>query len=124
MSDAPRGSGLGTSSILAGVILGAILRAAGRTTTVDSLIHAVLLVEQMLTTGGGWQDNVGGLVPGFKICRAKATLPLKVETQRLDVSPAIVEEFFKRLVFVYTGKTRLAKNLLQVRPTVHKVELD
>lgn len=112
-STAPQGSGLGTSSILAGVILMALLRVTDRTTSMESLIHAVLIIEQMLTTGGGWQDNVGGLVPGFKIGRSQASLPLKVEWEKLDLSEKTVEEITKRLVCFYSGRTRLAKNLLQ-----------
>lgn len=41
----------GTSSILAGALLAAIYRCTGRTYTTDSLIHAVLYLEQILTTG-------------------------------------------------------------------------
>ena len=94
--------------------MAALLRVTGRTASLDSLVHAVLIVEQMLTTGGGWQDNVGGLLPGFKIARSQASLPLKVETEKLDLSEQTVEQFGKRLVGFYTGRTRLAKNLLQV----------
>ncbi|XP_068724220.1 L-fucose kinase-like [Montipora capricornis] len=112
-SVAPQGSGLGTSSILAGVILAALLRATGRKATLDSLVHAVLLIEQMLTTGGGWQDNAGGLVPGFKMTRSKASLPLKVEVESLQLSQETVDKFSERLICLYSGKPRLAKNLLQ-----------
>lgn len=94
--------------------MGAVLRAAGRTADVTSLIHAVMVVEQMLTCGGGWQDNVGGLAPGFKIANSKAELPIEVEYKVLKVSDSMIDELNKCLVFVYTGKTRLAKNLLQV----------
>uniref|UniRef100_A0A667Y7G6 Fucose kinase n=1 Tax=Myripristis murdjan TaxID=586833 RepID=A0A667Y7G6_9TELE len=79
----PTGSGLGTSSILAGALLAAVYRCTGRTYDTDSLIHAVLYLEQILTTGGGWQDQVGGLVGGVKVGRSKATLPLKVEVECL-----------------------------------------
>lgn len=112
-STAPQGSGLGTSSILAGVILAALLRVTGRTASLDSLVHAVLVVEQMLTTGGGWQDNVGGLVPGFKISRSQPSLPLRVEVEKIELSEKTVNEFSKRLVCFYSGRTRLAKYLLQ-----------
>ena len=93
----------------------ALLRVTDRTTSMESLIHAVLIIEQMLTTGGGWQDNVGGLVSGFKIGRSQASLPLKVEWEKLDLSEKTVEEITKRLVCFYSGRTRLAKNLLQVK---------
>ena len=40
-SNLPQGSGLGTSSILAGCIVGALWAAIGLTYTVEHLIHAV-----------------------------------------------------------------------------------
>ncbi|XP_077425220.1 L-fucose kinase isoform X2 [Vanacampus margaritifer] len=48
----PTGSGLGTSSILAGALLAAVYGATGRSYTKDALVHAVLHLEQVLTTGG------------------------------------------------------------------------
>ena len=53
-----QGSGLGTSSILAACLLAAVGAAATGDVTIDrdALVHAVLRAEQMLTTGGGWQD--------------------------------------------------------------------
>ena len=56
----PHGSGLGTSSILAGTVCAAIAGALGRSYDSTSLLHLVLALEQMLSTGGGWQDQVGG----------------------------------------------------------------
>lgn len=41
----------GTSSILAGAALAALQRAAGRAVGTEALIHAVLHLEQVLTTG-------------------------------------------------------------------------
>ena len=99
---------------MAGVILAALLRATSRTASMDSLIHAVLIVEQMLTTGGGWQDNAGGLLPGFKMTRSKASLPLKVEVETLNLPQTTIDAVAQRLLCVYSGKPRLAKNLLQV----------
>ncbi|XP_029910027.1 L-fucose kinase [Myripristis murdjan] len=109
----PTGSGLGTSSILAGALLAAVYRCTGRTYDTDSLIHAVLYLEQILTTGGGWQDQVGGLVGGVKVGRSKATLPLKVEVECLRPPDDFLVSLEQHLLLVYTGKTRLARNLLQ-----------
>ncbi|XP_043837163.1 LOW QUALITY PROTEIN: L-fucose kinase [Dromiciops gliroides] len=112
-SDLPHGSGLGTSSILAGAVLAALHRAAGRAVGTQALIHAVLHLEQMLTTGGGWQDQVGGLVPGIKIGRSRAQLPLKVEVEEISVPTDFIQTLNDHLLLVYTGKTRLARNMLQ-----------
>uniref|UniRef100_A0A674IWP1 L-fucose kinase n=1 Tax=Terrapene triunguis TaxID=2587831 RepID=A0A674IWP1_9SAUR len=112
-SSLPHGSGLGTSSILAGAVMAALYRAAGKSANAESLIHAVLHLEQVLTTGGGWQDQVGGLVPGIKIGRSKALLPLKVEVEQIPVPEGFPQTLNQHLLLIYTGKTRLARNLLQ-----------
>ncbi|XP_034540706.1 L-fucose kinase [Notolabrus celidotus] len=109
----PTGSGLGTSSILAGALLAAVYRCTGQTYNTDSLIHAVLYLEQILTTGGGWQDQVGGLVGGVKVGRSRASLPLQVEVERLRLPQDFLVSLEQHLLLVYTGKTRLARNLLQ-----------
>ncbi|KAM9191648.1 L-fucose kinase [Dugong dugon] len=112
-SELPHGSGLGTSSILAGAALAALQRAAGQAVGTEALIHAVLHLEQVLTTGGGWQDQVGGLMPGIKVGRSRAQLPLKVEVEEITVPEGFVQKLNDHLLLVYTGKTRLARNLLQ-----------
>ncbi|KAJ1363751.1 hypothetical protein KIN20_023680 [Parelaphostrongylus tenuis] len=65
-SSLPHGSGLGTSSILAAAVIRALWLLAGVNPSEKSVCHAVLMVEQLLTTGGGWQDQVGCLYPGIK----------------------------------------------------------
>ncbi|XP_012586129.1 PREDICTED: L-fucose kinase [Condylura cristata] len=112
-SELPHGSGLGTSSILAGAALAALQRAAGRAVGTEALIHSVLHLEQLLTTGGGWQDQVGGLRPGIKVGRSRAQLPLKVEVEDIAVPEGFLQTLNDHLLLVYTGKTRLARNLLQ-----------
>ncbi|XP_032926040.1 L-fucose kinase isoform X1 [Catharus ustulatus] len=112
-SKLPHGSGLGTSSILAGAVMASLYQAAGKAASTESLIHDVLHLEQRLTTGGGWQDQVGGLVPGIKIGRSKAQLPLRVEVEQILVPDGFTQTLNNHLLLVYTGKTRLARNLLQ-----------
>ncbi|CAJ1433668.1 unnamed protein product [Effrenium voratum] len=78
----------------------------------ESLIHAVQNVEQMLTTGGGWQDQVGAILGGAKIARS-GPLPLRVLAEPLPLSRDFAEALEQRLVLVFTGRPRLAKHLLQ-----------
>lgn len=68
----------------------------------------------MLTTGGGWQDQVGGLYPGIKVGSSANKLPLHVQTKEIQMPPGFKEELEKHLLVVFTGKTRLARNMLQV----------
>jgi len=107
-SNLPTGSGLGTSSILAACIIAAAARVCGKHLSEDSLVHAVLLTEQLLTTGGGWQDNVGGVYGGAKICRSAPGLPLKVTTEAIPISSTFQKILNERLVLIYTGRARLA----------------
>lgn len=74
----------------------------------------VLHLEQLLTTGGGWQDQCGGLYGGVKISRSDKGLPVKILTKQLELSKEIFDQMNEHLILVYTGKTRLARNLLQV----------
>ena len=71
----------------------------------------------MMTTGGGWQDQIGGLLPAFKLGRSNAQLPLEVHWRQLNVKDnnngKFLDDFDERIILVYTGQTRLARNLLQ-----------
>lgn len=55
-------------------------------------------------------------MPGIKIGRSKARLPLKVEVEKIPVPDSFTQTLNNHLLLVYTGKTRLARNLLQVTP--------
>lgn len=94
--------------------MAALLSAAGVSYDTDSLIHAVLHLEQMLTTGGGWQDQVGGLLPGIKLGTSAGQLPLKVESEVLKIDDEKMKRIVDHSLLVFTGKPRLAKNMLQV----------
>ncbi len=109
----PRGSGLGTSSIMAGAVLKCLSQMIGLETTPAQLFDEVLCLEQMLTTGGGWQDQVGGLWGGIKLVSTTPGLPQQIQVEMIQLSPEIKVELASRLVLVYTGRQRLAKNLLR-----------
>lgn len=111
--DVPRGSGLGTSSILAGACVKAVMSFLGKTVTNDELHSRVMYVEQLMSTGGGWQDQVGGLTPGIKIIKSNAGLTQKVQVIPLQISDKTIAELKKRVCLIYTGQRRLARNLLR-----------
>ncbi|KAF9175025.1 hypothetical protein BGX20_008673 [Mortierella sp. AD010] len=112
-SSLPLGSGMGTSSILAAAVLAVLKTLKGESYTTDDLLYQTLEVEQMMNTGGGWQDQVGGVLPGFKVTTCELGLPVQIKANTLDLSDDFIESFNSRLLLIYTGKTRLAKNLLQ-----------
>jgi fucokinase len=109
----PKGSGLGTSSIMGAVIVAALGRVTGRRLSQRELFHSVLRLEQALTTGGGWQDQIGGVVDGVKMIVAE---PEMVPDAHIHYLPADIldpKANGGRTLLYYTGITRLAKNILQ-----------
>ena len=108
----PKGSGLGTSSIMGAAIVAAVQRVMGRTRTQQELFHDVLRLEQALTTGGGWQDQIGGAVDGVKVI---ATEPGLVPDATLQYVPSDVLDPRRnegQTLLYYTGITRLARDIL------------
>jgi fucokinase len=109
----PKGSGLGTSSILGAVIMAVIRRMLGQPPNQRELFHDVLRLEQALTTGGGWQDQIGGGVGGTKIT---STAPGMFPDPRIHYVPSDLldpRENGGSTLLYYTGLTRLAKDILQ-----------
>lgn len=109
----PGGSGLGTSSIVGAVVLAVVQRLMGRMLTQRELFHGVLRLEQAMTTGGGWQDQVGGAVRQVKVSTAQPGL---VPDPMIHFVPSTVLDQRENggcTLLYYTGITRLAKNILQ-----------
>ena len=114
----PRGSGLGTRSTLGGAILKCLADLLGQGIGEDKpleqarLFGEVLCLEQMITTGGGWQDQIGGLVGGVKLITSQPGLPQVMRIDPVSLTPTLRQALDERLLLVYTGQRRLAKNLL------------
>lgn len=108
----PKGSGLGTSSILAATLLGTLGNLAGLGWNEQDLFTRTLALEQILTSGGGWQDQVGGVVGGLKIVESAPGLLQKPVVRWLPsqlIDNAITDLRFQ---LYYTGITRVAHNIL------------
>ncbi|KAJ1442654.1 hypothetical protein B484DRAFT_426762 [Ochromonadaceae sp. CCMP2298] len=150
-SSLPAGSGAGGSSVLAGAALQSVrdlLWEGGMERKMEwgeiedsgmeqqqhhhhqqqqqqqrlQLVSLVSLAEQLMTSGGGWQDQVGSIFPGFKIARSAPMLPLTVQAPAQSHSKSqsrahaqastLSTAFTRRVCLVYTGQQRLAKNVL------------
>lgn len=109
----PKGSGLGTSSILAATLLAALARMLGRRPAPARLFEWTLRLEQRLSTGGGWQDQVGGVVGGIKSIVTRPGIPQRLRVRRLDLPAALLDELQARLVVYFTGRQRLARDILR-----------
>lgn len=111
-ADIPQGSGLGTSSILTGGIISALCRLAGSEPGPDELSNRVLVAEQLMTSGGGWQDVIGGMYPGIKITATQPGLAQVYEVSPLPLDGETEGELARRGFLMYTGQRRLARPLL------------
>jgi len=109
----PKGSGLGTSSILAGACIKGIYEFLGLYYTNNTISNVVLGMEQIMSTGGGWQDQVGGLINGIKFITTQPGLDQKLSVEKLYIRPAVMRELQDRFALIYTGQRRLARNLLR-----------
>jgi fucokinase len=109
----PIGSGLGTSSILAATVVKALAVMSGRTLGDHALSEAVMQLEQLMTTGGGWQDQAGGIFPGAKLLITGPGSRQRIRVQPVGWSPERQAEFSQLLVLYNTGIQRMAKDLLR-----------
>lgn len=109
----PKGSGLGTSSILSGAAVKAIGEFLGQEWPDESLYKKVLHLEQIMSTGGGWQDQVGGLTPGIKYITTKPGMEQHIKVEYVQLDEETKEELQARFALIYTGQRRLARNLLR-----------
>lgn len=108
----PKGSGLGTSSILASTILAALSDFCQLQWDLHAIGHRTLVLEQMLTTGGGWQDQYGGIFPGIKLLQSTPGLQNNINIHWLPDSLFTRSEYRENWLLYYTGITRVAKNIL------------
>lgn len=111
--DLPMGSGLGTSSILAAAVLRALAGMLAIPVTESELTQLVMCLEQRMTTGGGWQDQAGGIFPGAKLLMSGPGLRQRLRVEPVAWTEARKDEFSRRLVLYYTGIRRVAKDLLR-----------
>lgn len=108
----PAGSGLGTSSILASTVLGAINDFCGLAWDKHEICSYTLLLEQLLTTGGGWQDQYGGVFGGVKLLQSEAGFEQNPLVRWLPDQLFIHPDYRDCHLLYYTGITRTAKEIL------------
>jgi D-glycero-alpha-D-manno-heptose-7-phosphate kinase len=110
-SDAPPGSGLGTSAAMAVAILGAVdafQEGAREPSEVAALAH--LLEVEELGIAGGKQDQLAAALGGINFLEFGAGTPVSTP---LQVRPGVINELEKRLVLCYSGISRLSGDIIQ-----------
>lgn len=112
LSAIPAGSGLGTSSILASTVLGAVNDFCGLGWDRYEVGGRTLVLEQLLTTGGGWQDQYGGILQGVKLLQTQPGGDQRPLVKWLPGHLFTAPEYRKCHLLYYTGITRTAKSIL------------
>lgn len=112
LSAIPAGSGLGTSSVLAATVLRALNEFCGLGWDKAEIGHRTLTLEQLLTTGGGWQDQFGGLLHGVKLLQTQAGFQQDPIVRWLPTGIFTQPEYQACHLLYYTGIRRTAKTIL------------
>lgn len=112
LSAIPAGSGLGTSSILASTVLGALNDFCSLGWDKNEIGINTLVLEQLLMSGGGWQDQYGGILHGVKLLETDKGFLQKPLVNWLPDYLFTNSEYKHCHLLYYTGITRVAKNIL------------
>jgi galactokinase/mevalonate kinase-like predicted kinase len=113
----PKGSGLGVSSILSATLLAALHKMFEHDTDHHIILNRTLKLEQMFAAGGGWQDQIGGMIGGVKYIESQpcdeSKFVVDLDINHLDPFLFLNNESQKCFTLYYTGITRLAKSILK-----------
>lgn len=112
LSAIPAGSGLGTSSILASTVLGALNDFCGLSWDKNEIARRTLTLEQLLTTGGGWQDQFGGILQGAKLLTTERGFVQNPQIRWVPTTIFNQPEYKACHLLYYTGIRRTAKTIL------------
>lgn len=112
LSAIPAGSGLGTSSVLAATTLGALANFCGLHWDKVEIGRRTLVLEQLLTTGGGWQDQFGGILQGVKLLTTDKGFNQAPTVRYLPDDIFTQADYSSCHLLYYTGITRTAKTIL------------
>lgn len=66
-----------------------------------------------MSTGGGWQDQVGGMTEGIKYITSAPGNRQILSVRHISVPEPALRELQERFALIYTGQRRLARNLLR-----------
>ena len=93
-------------------MLGALNDFCGLGWDKNEIGHRTLMLEQMLTTGGGWQDQFGGVLGGVKLLQTGRGFEQTPLVRWLPNDLWTQPEYRPCHLLYYTGITRTAKQIL------------
>ena len=109
VSGIDKGSGLGTSSILLGGCIRALGRLFGTEYSDSEIINMVFVAEQIMKTGGGWQDQVGGMLPSLKVTTTTPGVDQTPDIQYVALTETFRKFFAEKLVLIPTGQRHFGR---------------
>ncbi len=110
-SNAPAGSGLGSSASMGVALVSALSRLSGSSALPYELAELASSIERHeLNILGGKQDQYASVLGGISFMEFSGE---EVKTSRLQLSRDTIYELEKSLVLCYTGKSRLSSNIHQ-----------
>ncbi|MDD3162187.1 MAG: bifunctional fucokinase/L-fucose-1-P-guanylyltransferase, partial [Bacteroidales bacterium] len=98
--------------ILASTVLGAVSDFCSLAWDKNEICQRTLVLEQLLTTGGGWQDQYGGVLQGVKLLQTNPGFNQSPLVRWLPEYLFTQPEYQKCHLLYYTGLTRTAKGIL------------
>lgn len=104
-----KGSGLGTSSILLAGCFKAMGELLGVEYSDGEIIKMVFAAEQIMNTGGGWQDQTGALFSGVKISSSGKGTEQNVTVKSIDLPEEMKNLFNQRAILVPTGERHFGR---------------
>ncbi len=110
-SDAPPGSGLGSSSTMVVALIGLLKHWHHLPLTNYEIARIAYKIERReLAIAGGMQDQYAATFGGFNFIEFGRNA---VIVNPLRIDPATINELEYNLLLVYTGRTRLSSNIIQ-----------
>lgn len=110
-SNAPPGSGLGSSSAVMVALIGLLKEFHGRPLTdYDVAQMAFELERKELGIQGGLQDQYAATFGGFNLIEFEAD---RVIVNPLRISPDVVHELEHNMLLCFTGKTRASDHIIE-----------
>lgn len=104
-----KGSGLGTSSILLAGCFMAMGKLFGFSYSENEIIRMVFVAEQIMNTGGGWQDQAGAIFPGVKISTSEKGAEQNVTVRPISLSGKMKRLFDDRAILIPTGERHFGR---------------
>ena len=104
-----KGSGLGTSSILLAACFKAFSDMFRLGYSYGRIAQMVFIAEQLMKTGGGWQDQAGGLYPGLKLVASDSGLHQELSVRNIKLRDNMQYIFSEKAVLLPTGQRHFGR---------------